>query len=60
MPDRNPNPDGFTPALMALCRENCAAYGDPPCWMLPELVGEHDCEQITPCADCLAGKVLEP
>jgi len=51
MTDRAANPEGFTPELMALCRENCAFYGDPPCWELPRL--SQPCELITPCAKCL-------
>ena len=55
---RTTNPQGFTKELKAICRENCAMIGDPPCWELPEL--SQPCEHITPCSDCLAGKVLEP
>ena len=55
---RAANPEGFTPELMALCRDTCAEFGEPPCWQLPEL--SQPCELITPCEDCLAGKVLEP
>jgi len=48
-----PNPNGFTPALEAICARRCAyPYGEPPCWQLPELV--EPCEQITPCAECIA------
>jgi len=46
-----PNPEGFTEALMRACRERCAAVGDMPCWILPELV--QPCEHITPCEECL-------
>lgn len=46
------NPDGFDDQLREICREDCAEFGDPPCWMLPELV--QPCEHITPCDGCLA------
>lgn len=52
------NPSGFTDAMKARCAEECAQYGDPPCWKLPELV--EPCEHITPCEDCLAGKPVVP
>jgi len=44
------NPQGFTLELETICAETCAEYGDPPCWMLPELV--QPCEPITPCDEC--------
>jgi len=47
-----PNPEGFTEALVIICAERCAEFGDPPCWRLPELV--EPCEHITPCDECLA------
>lgn len=50
------NPDGFTPQLEGICRNRCAEFGDPPCWTLPELV--QPCEQITPCAECIADVAL--
>lgn len=46
------NPDGFTPALEAICSDRCADVGDPPRWRLPELV--EPCEHNTPCDECLA------
>jgi hypothetical protein len=46
------NPEGFNARLKELCADRCADCGDPPCYMLPELVSP--CEHITPCAECLA------
>lgn len=45
------NPSGFTPLLRRKCSENCARFGEPPCWRLPDLVD--GCELITPCEECL-------
>lgn len=53
--------EAFTPQVRALCLNRCAAYGDPPCWKLPDLM-DRCCEQpmhITPCADCFAGKAVD-
>ena len=49
------NPEGFTDEIKKLCAETCAEFGEPPCWMLPDLV--EPCEHITPCADCAAALV---
>jgi len=46
------NPQGFTDQLERICSERCAEFGDQACWRLPELVDP--CEQVTPCAECLA------
>ena len=52
-----PNPFGFTDGLRDQCRETCAEYGDPPCFMLPELCDP--CDHITPCEECLAAAIAE-
>lgn len=51
------NPTGFTEEIRALCRENCAQLGEPPCWELPELV--QPCQKIMPCQECLSGEAIE-
>jgi len=54
-----PNPEGFTEQIERICEETCADFGDPPCWMLPDLV--EPCGQVTPCDECLAAvKAKEP
>lgn len=58
MPFARDTPVAWTDALRALCRENCALFGDPPCYRLPEITSE--CEIVPPpCADCLAGRILD-
>lgn len=52
-----PNPFGFSDGLRDQCRETCAEYGDPPCFMLPELCDP--CDHITPCEECLAAAIAE-
>jgi hypothetical protein len=52
-----PNPTGFSDGLRNLCRETCAEYGDPPCFMLPKLCDP--CDHITPCEECLTAAISE-
>lgn len=47
-----PNPAEFNDALRAICQDTCAAFGEPACWRLPDLVDP--CDQVTPCEACLA------
>jgi hypothetical protein len=52
------NPEGFTDELKELCESRCEnAYGEPPCWKLPELTDP--CEHITPCEECLEDAAYE-
>ena len=46
------NPTGFNDELRRVCAGRCGDFGEPACYLLPELV--EPCEAITPCADCLA------
>ena len=48
----------WTDAIRECCRENCAVYGDPPCYRLPEITS--DCTEMPePCADCVAGRIVD-
>lgn len=46
---------GFLPHIADRCRDRCAFYGDPPCWLIPDLSSDPLPEPFLPCADCLQG-----
>lgn len=59
MTDTPHKAEGFTPQIRALCLERCAAYGDPPCWRLPDLIDLREPSHLfEPCTDCLTGKAV--
>lgn len=47
--------EGWTDEIRERCRDNCAFFGDPPCFRLPELTSDAKGQAFTPCSDCLAG-----